>query len=501
MARKDTITALTKRGIDEETATLLVTRFGTMGAISEQGAEGLVEAGLTAEKAEVVIDAIGKRPSRSSSRKSAAPKEDAVGTPDAAPEVKVEAVPFRRDRAETEMEVKLVAIANRLGISVPPDHVIEGGKVLPLKIVADIAAKIENAVVDDDTCTKLVQRAAEMFEDHLMDQNESAGIMAAHSIGEPGTQMNLRTFHFAGDSFVSVTRGLPRLIEIVDARAEPSTPSMTVPLLGLAREDEGIAKRIAAKISTTTLSNVAEIETDVNNLCLIINPDNKLLDDKGISFDELVERLSKLKAVKGMVKPGSDGTIRIESDEPSYKKLQQMSDAVHNAKISGIEGIKQAFVKRDEDKNGNTFYTIITDGSNLKEILKEDMVDAANVKTNSICEIASVLGIEAARNAIVEEAYGTLADAGLNVDIRHIMMVADVMTNDGTVRAIGRHGISGKKSSVLARAAFEITSAHLLHAAIIGETDKLEGVTENIIVGQPVTLGTGAVNLKYTPKN
>ena len=85
------------------------------------------------------------------------------------------------------------------------------------------------------------------------------------------------------------------------------------------------------------------------------------------------------------------------------------------------------------------------------------------------------------------------------MDIRHIMLVSDMMTNDGDVKAIGRHGISGRKSSVLARAAFEITAHHLLRAAITGEVDYLDGVAENVIVGQPVTLGTGAVNLVYQP--
>jgi hypothetical protein len=74
------------------------------------------------------------------------------------------------------------------------------------------------------------------------------------------------------------------------------------------------------------------------------------------------------------------------------------------------------------------------------------------------------------------------------------------MTVDGDVKAIGRHGISGKKSSVLARAAFEITAQHLLNAGISGEFDGLTGVAENIIVGQPVTLGTGAVNLVFQPE-
>ena len=102
-------------------------------------------------------------------------------------------------------------------------------------------------------------------------------------------------------------------------------------------------------------------------------------------------------------------------------------------------------------------------------------------------------------NAVIKEAAATLDEQGLTVDKRHIMLVADIMTNDGDVKAIGRHGISGRKSSVLARAAFEITSAHLLKAGLIGEVDRLDGVAENIIVGQPVTVGTGAVNLIYSP--
>jgi DNA-directed RNA polymerase subunit A" len=128
-----------------------------------------------------------------------------------------------------------------------------------------------------------------------------------------------------------------------------------------------------------------------------------------------------------------------------------------------------------------------------------ESIDPTKTKTNSIQEIYEVLGIEAARNSITHEASETLKEQGLTVDIRHIMLVADIMTNDGDVKAIGRHGISGRKSSVLARAAFEITSTHLLRAGIIGEEDRLDGVAENVIVGQPITLGTGAVNLIYQP--
>ena len=144
-------------------------------------------------------------------------------------------------------------------------------------------------------------------------------------------------------------------------------------------------------------------------------------------------------------------------------------------------------------------FVVYTEGSNLASVLQMPHVDRTRTKTNSILEIHEVLGIEAARNAIIDEASRTLEEQGLTVDRRHIMLVADLMTNDGEVKAIGRHGISGRKSSVLARAAFEITSTHLLRAAITGEMDSLEGVVENIIVGQPVTVGTGAVNLVWAP--
>ena len=352
MAKKDTILALTKRGINEETATLLVSKYSSMSGIADAGVEGLVAAGLTEESANDVIGAIGKR---TRSHSSSSTKKPAAAASE--PAAEVPAAPVFEEvtnvRENSPMEQKLIDIGERLGVD------------LPLKIYIDIAAKIENAdpaIITDDVCEKLVVRAGEMFEAHLMDRNESAGIMAAHSIGEPGTQMNLRTFHFAGDSFVSVTKGLPRLIEIVDARREPSTPSMVVPLLGLAKEDEGLAKRIASDIEITTLSNVAEIETDVTNLVLIVRPIPELLKDKGIEFDDIIDRLNKIKAVKGMVEPTSDYAIRISSSEPSFKKLQQMFDAVRNAKIKGIDGIKQAFIKKEKDGT----FTIITDGSNLK---------------------------------------------------------------------------------------------------------------------------------------
>ena len=259
--------------------------------------------------------------------------------------------------------------------------------------------------------------------------------------------------------------------------------------------DNGIAQRISYDIEMTLLSNIALIETDIANLKIVITLDKRMMNDRGLKIKDVQEALEKdVRSVRGLVNIIDDGTLEIESDEPSYEKLQSIYDDVRGATIKGVKNIKRAVLDKDK-------HQLVTEGSNLEGVLGMNGIDSANVMTNSILEIAKVLGIEAARNSIINEAYGTLSEAGLDVDIRHIMLVADLMTNDGDVKAIGRHGISGKKSSVLARAAFEITTTpHLLHAAMNGEQDRLEGVTENIIVGQPVTLGTGAVNLIYTPK-
>jgi len=394
------------------------------------------------------------------------------------------------------------------------------GRTLPESVIEKLSERIEGVEVRDSTLNKILAKACERFENHLIDPNESAGIVAAQSIGEPGTQMTMRTFHYAGVAEINVTLGLPRLIEIVDARRIPSTPMMEIHLSPEFSSDRDIAMWVSNRLETATLADIASLETDIAGMKIHILPDSDRMKKKGISFASLEEVLSQSRGLREMVR--SDGAeIIIEIPDPSFRTLHQKSEIAQETRIKGIDKITRAVLRKEANE-----YVIYTEGSNLEDVLSleltygdylkdtdaeryekmsgesrlnESLVDRTRVRTNNIEEIYSVLGVEAARNAIIEEASRTLEEQGLVVDIRHIMLVADMMTNDGSVKAIGRHGISGRKSSVLARAAFEITSTHLLRAAIIGEEDMLDGVAENIIVGQPVTLGTGAVNIEYVP--
>jgi DNA-directed RNA polymerase subunit A" len=391
----------------------------------------------------------------------------------------------------------------------------ENGLPLPSLVVSELKEKLNHLRLTPADATKVVREVARRFRHAEVDAHESVGIIAAQSIGEPGTQMTLRTFHYAGVAEMNVTLGLPRLIELVDARRVPSTPMMTVHVDRKLKADRDAVQNIALQIEVTTVPDVASIGTVVEDLKVVVSPQAALLEARGVKRadiesalkENLDSRLFEVGAGSGggetrsfeiHLKAHAQGETKSRKEElveeMPYKKLLIASEEAKAIRIKGVTGIRRALIRKEKDE-----YVIYTEGSNLEGVLDIPGVDGVRTTTNSVFEIYRVYGIEAARAALIHEANRTLAEQGLVVDIRHLMLVADVMTNEGDIRAIGRHGISGKKTSVLARAAFEITAAHLLHAAITGEVDELKGVAENIIVGQPITLGTGAVNLVYRP--
>ncbi len=359
---------------------------------------------------------------------------------------------------------------------------------LPVKVVGDIASRWEEVNGTKDELKEILRRCERDYESNLMDPTEAAGIMGAQSIGEPGTQMTMRTFHFAGVAEINVTLGLPRLIEVVDARRTPSTPMMEVYLEEEVQETEEDVEKIASEIETTLLKDIADVDIDLGTGTVTVRPVKRHLDrkhmDRELIGESIRENLSDATVVE------EEGAYEVTPEESSYRELLEISEEIRGLKIKGISDIERVIIREDGGE-----WVIYTEGSNLAAVMAVDGVDTTRTTTNNFRELYDVLGIEAARRGIIHEANHTLKEQGLNVDRRHLMLVADVMTADGTIRPIGRHGISGEKPSVLARAAFEITVNHLLEAAIIGEKDELKGVAENVIVGQPVKLGTGAVQL------
>ncbi|MDI6690735.1 MAG: DNA-directed RNA polymerase subunit A' [Candidatus Bathyarchaeota archaeon] len=352
-------------------------------------------------------------------------------------------------------------------------------------LIEELKQSLTKAKLSKTGVDKAIKLTVEHYKRALMEPGEAVGIVAAQSIGEPGTQMTLRTFHYAGVREQNVTLGLPRLIEIVDARRIPSTPIMTIYLTGEHKKSREAAVKIARNILYTTLEDLAEtVYEDPMHEEIVVELNKSMMEDRGVSLQELKEKLQI-----------QNCTIKIRSNKIHIKPkkteiLKKLLDKVSSFYIKGIPGIKRVLVTEEHGE-----WVIRTDGSNLPKVLEVYGVDTSRTTTNNVHEIAKTLGIEAARNALIHESKGVLEDQGLDVDVRHVMLVADMMTSTGEVQQIGRHGISGKKSSVLARAAFEITVPNIVDAAIKGESDPLEGVTENVIVGQSIPIGTGLVEL------
>ncbi|WP_455645245.1 DNA-directed RNA polymerase subunit A'' [Methanosphaera sp.] len=376
-----------------------------------------------------------------------------------------------------------------------------GADYFPIKLVEEITQASERNNLTDDELVTLVLRVKEAYEREEVEPGESVGTIAAQSVGEPGTQMTMRTFHYAGVVELNVTLGLPRLIEVVDARKKIATPTMDIYFTDEYKNDEDFIRKMGNKIGKITLNDVIKnFNVDYMDNTITAEIDMNIIDERRLELSEVTSVIEKtFKQVtinNNLLSFETTFSKDEEKIQQGIRELRLLADKIRDLQISGVKGIGKVVIRHEHNE-----WVIHTEGSNIGAILKIEGVDIVKTTTNDIFEIEKVLGIEAARNAIIHELYTTMEEQGLSVDIRHIMLVADMMTSEGIVKSIGRHGISGEKSSVLARAAFEETGKHLLNASIRGETDKLTGIIENVIVGQPIPHGTGSVGVAMKDKN
>ncbi len=341
-----------------------------------------------------------------------------------------------------------------------------------------------------------IQKAIESLEQEYtatrVEPGECVGLVGAESIGEPGTQMTLNTFHLAGVAEMNVTTGLPRIIEILDGRQSPKTPMMEIFLKKPYSDGKGI-KELALSFKEILLEEIStEFSIDVAESKIEVELDTKKMKELAVDEDTMVKTLSK--SMKELSPKFKDGRLHLKlktkEEGQAIQEIYKLKEKVKTAYVSGIKGIKQVLpIKRNDE------FIIITSGTNLKVVLELPQVDGARTTTNSIAEISEVLGIEAARQTIIKEVFNVIENQGLNVDIRHIMLVADTMCLNGVVKGITRYGVVSDKSSVLARASFETPIKHIIDAAMLGEEDHLSSVIENVMLNQPVPVGTGLPGL------
>ena len=354
--------------------------------------------------------------------------------------------------------------------------------------------------VTTEQAGEIAQAVESQYVDTRVDPLEPVGTVSAQSIGEPGTQMTMNTFHYAGVAEIDVTQGLPRLIELVDARKTPDTPMMTVYLEDEYATDREKAHEVVWSLEATKILALGDVSTNVADMIVRIDLNEETLLERWPTVDsaDLIagEIAETIEDALGVDTHRQGLAIEFGPSEPSYRELLQLVEQLRDIVFKGIEEISRVVIRKEETEESDEF-VLYTEGSAFGDVLHIEGVDASRSTCNNIHEIRAELGIEAAREAIINETTDTLREQGLDdVNVRHLMLVADIMTNEGTIESIGRHGISGSKDSVLARAAFEVTVNHLLAAAIHGESDDLNGIIENVIVGKPVSIGTGDVKLR-----
>ena len=368
---------------------------------------------------------------------------------------------------------------------------------LPAKIIGEVKDSIPRGV-SDTKLKKIMEATCEEYNTAKVTPGEAVGLIAAESIGEPGTQMTLNTFHFAGVAEMNVTLGLPRIIEILDGRKELDNPMMEIYLKkpyasGKKLED---LRHLALQIKETRLTDIStELSINIADFTIEVKLDKDKMKELELTNAKVIDAISK--QIKGYnIRDGKDSLIfKARSKEDTFNDAYKIKEKIKSATIKGIKGILQVMpVKREEE------FVIITAGSNLADVLQLEEVDAYRTSTNNIFEIEQVLGIEAARQAIINEIFKVIESQGLNVDVRHIMLVSDTMCVSGTLKGITRYGVVSDKSSVLARASFETPIKHIINAALVGEVDNLNSVVENVMINQHIPIGTGLPSLTVKPQ-
>jgi DNA-directed RNA polymerase subunit A" len=361
--------------------------------------------------------------------------------------------------------------------------------ILPPKLIAEI---------EEHASASKMKKVAKIVHDEYMaarvDAGEAVGLVGAESIGEQGTQMTLNTFHFAGVAEMNVTMGLPRIIEILDARKTIKTPMMEIFLKAPYNKGKDI-RQVALAIKQTDIGEIVS-EYNINifefTIELVLNGDKMAL--LKLTDKQLMKLLDK--AVGKIAKVTDLGGHKMEcrlkgKEDKNLNTLYKLKEKIKKTQCTGLKGIHQVLpVKRKEE------FVVIAGGTNFKKVMVLDFVDTTRTLTNDLHEFVKVMGIEATRQLIIDEVYKVIEAQGLNVDIRHIMLVADTMCANGKLKGITRYGVVSEKSSVLARASFETPIKHIINAALLGEVDRLNSVVENVMLNQPVPIGTGLPQLR-----
>ena len=340
---------------------------------------------------------------------------------------------------------------------------------------------------------------------------EAVGAVAGQSIGEPATQMTLKTFHFAGVASMNITSGIPRIKEIINYTQKISTPVIYAKLVQ--EDDITAAKIVKGRIEKIKLNRVCKYIKEIISPegCYIkVKLDREYINSSHleISIQKVREELLlnkkqlNLKLRENHIIIKNENKLIIYPPETDrnylYFSLEVMMKNLPEIVISGISTVNRIVInKKDNDEKK---YMLAIEGTGLLDIMKTDGIDYKHCTSNNVGEVLNTLGIEAARKSIIYELNYTFAGHSIHVDQRHLGLISDLMTFKGTVLGFQRFSMIKMKDSVFLNSSFERTTDVLFDAAINSKTEKLSGVSESIITGKTAKIGTGVFQLLMDKK-
>ncbi|WZZ31381.1 hypothetical protein YC2023_014782 [Brassica napus] len=376
--------------------------------------------------------------------------------------------------------------------------------------------------VTDKQLEVFVKICVSRYRGKTIEPGTAIGPIGAQSIGEPGTQMTLKTFHFAGVASMNITQGVPRINEIINATKTISTPVISAelenPLV------EASARMAKGRIEKTTLGQVDKIYLNFldqvaesievlmtsTSASVRITLDKKIIEEAFLSItpwsvkNAILKTRIKLQDENIRVLDTGLDIIPKGDQNGTHFTLHNLKNVLPNVIVNGIKTVERVVIAEDTDKKkeigGKKRLKLFVEGTNLLDVMGTPGIDGRTTTSNNIVEVSKTLGIEAARTTIIDEIGSVMGNHGMSIDIRHMMLLADVMTYRGEVLGIQRTGIQKMDKSVLMQASFERTGDHLFSAAISGKVDNIEGVTECVIMGIPMKLGTGILKVLQKTK-
>ena len=428
---------------------------------------------------------------------------------------KQDVIAFWEKKAKDQMGVR-----DRLALSNESSCTVDPAKVTAHSVYLDDPYLLEQWATETLPLTREVvdtfmRECERKYKHKICEPGTPCGAIAAQSVGEPSTQMTLRTFHFAGVASMSITQGVPRLVEIINANKVISTPIIRTPLK--CNDNILAAVHVKAKMEKVLLKEIATEMVEVVSpfsTYLRIKLNRRLISDLQLSINAATVRDSILAVARRPMSPLRKLTdkhvsylspdsldvrpFEIEGVGPMFC-LKFLLSFLPEVAVGGVGSVNRAIIskKKATDGTGRELCEIIAEGADMLAVMNLEEVEGHKVSCNHVASVEKALGIEAARATIIAEIQGIMKAYSLSIDIRHVTLLADVMTHRGVVLGITRYGIQKMNSGVLTMASFERTTEHLYNAAVYQRSDQKLSVSESIIVGSPVPLGSNSFELHY----